>query len=88
MSKPIKVGFNPEILKNRERLTITVMYIKSIYFWNENESENPSLILNFIWNVYFWRKWQKQKQKTKTKNFCYQKKKKKKKKKPLDSLQK
>ena len=46
----VKVGVNPEILKNREHrnlLNYNYNLYKSIQFCNGNESENPFLISNF-----------------------------------------
>ena len=56
----LKVGVNPEILKNS---AVILNYNYNIYkikhFWNGNESENPFLISNFTKNYNFLRKWQK-----------------------------
>ena len=60
---PLKVGVNPDILKNRECHKLLLNYncnvYKSIHFWNENDSENPFLISNFTKNDVFLKKWQK-----------------------------
>ena len=56
----LKVGVNPEILKN-SAITFKLLKIvyKSIHFWNGNESENPCLISNLTKNDFLKTKWQK-----------------------------